>query len=146
MNGANTHGLDFDDGHTNGSAHPSGVVFPAVLAAAEQYGATPREIILAAVMGYDVMCRIAAAIRYGGTRFDAVDVHDAEREIEQQRGRFRENAGAPCRRHHCEPQLAAEKSRLQLAQLEQSHQVASSCGNFSAGSTTGGRYTARAFA
>jgi 2-methylcitrate dehydratase PrpD len=62
VNGANTHGLDFDDGHTNGSAHPSGVVFPAVLAAAEQYGASPQEIILAAVMGYDVMCRIAAAM------------------------------------------------------------------------------------
>src|SRR5262245_43344307 len=42
VNGANTHGLDFDDGHTNGSAHPSGVVFPAVLAAAEQHGAAPR--------------------------------------------------------------------------------------------------------
>jgi 2-methylcitrate dehydratase PrpD len=61
VNGANTHGLDFDDGHTNGSAHPSGVIFPAVLAAAEQYGATPQRIIVAAVMGYDVMCRIAAA-------------------------------------------------------------------------------------
>ena len=34
VNGANTHGLDFDDGHTNGSAHPSGVIFPAVLASA----------------------------------------------------------------------------------------------------------------
>jgi 2-methylcitrate dehydratase PrpD len=62
VNGANTHGLDFDDGHTNGSAHPSGVIFPAVLAAAEQYGAAPRQIILAAVLGYDVMCRIAAAM------------------------------------------------------------------------------------
>jgi 2-methylcitrate dehydratase PrpD len=61
VNGANTHGLDFDDGHTNGSAHPSGAVFPAVLAAAEQYAATPHQIILAAVMGYDVMCRIAAS-------------------------------------------------------------------------------------
>jgi 2-methylcitrate dehydratase PrpD len=61
VNGANTHGLDFDDGHTNGSAHPSGVIFPAVLAAAEQYGATPQQIIVASVMGYDVMCRIAAA-------------------------------------------------------------------------------------
>ena len=61
VNGANTHGLDFDDGHTNGSAHPSGAVFPAVLAAAEQYGSSPRDIVLAAVMGYDVMCRIAAA-------------------------------------------------------------------------------------
>src|ERR1051325_9362230 len=27
VNGANTHGLDFDDGHTNGSAHPSGAIF-----------------------------------------------------------------------------------------------------------------------
>jgi 2-methylcitrate dehydratase PrpD len=61
MNGANAHGLDFDDGHTNGSAHPSGAIFPAVLATAEQHGASPREIILAAVAGYDVMCRIAAA-------------------------------------------------------------------------------------
>jgi 2-methylcitrate dehydratase PrpD len=62
VNGANTHGLDFDDGHTNGSAHPSGAVFPAVLAAAEQYGSSPQQIIIAAVMGYDVMCRIAAAM------------------------------------------------------------------------------------
>jgi 2-methylcitrate dehydratase PrpD len=61
VNGANTHGLDFDDGHTHGSAHPSGAVFPAVLAAAEQYKSSPREIITAAVLGYDVMCRIAAA-------------------------------------------------------------------------------------
>src|SRR5678815_116136 len=61
VNGANTHGLDFDDGHTNGSAHPSGAVVPAVLAAAEQHGASPREIIVATVVGYDVMCRIAAA-------------------------------------------------------------------------------------
>ncbi|HWI13664.1 MAG TPA: MmgE/PrpD family protein [Burkholderiales bacterium] len=62
VNGANAHGLDFDDGHTNGSAHPSGAIFPAVLAAAEQYGAKPREVILAAVLGYDVMTRIAAAM------------------------------------------------------------------------------------
>jgi 2-methylcitrate dehydratase PrpD len=61
VNGANTHGLDFDDGHTNGSAHPSGAIFPAVLAAAQQYDAAPRQFVLAVVMGYDVMCRIAAA-------------------------------------------------------------------------------------
>lgn len=62
VNGANTHGLDFDDGHTNGSAHPSGAVFPAVLAAAQQSNATPQQIITASVIGYDVMCRIAAAM------------------------------------------------------------------------------------
>jgi len=68
VNGANTHGLDFDDGHTHASAHPAGAIFPAVLAAAQQHGSTPREIILAAVMGYDVMIRIAAAIHPASAR------------------------------------------------------------------------------
>ncbi|MBI4195076.1 MAG: MmgE/PrpD family protein [Betaproteobacteria bacterium] len=62
VNGANTHGLDFDDGHTNGSAHPAGAIFPAVLAAAEQHQASASEIALAVVLGYDVMLRIAAAM------------------------------------------------------------------------------------
>ena len=62
VNGANTHGLDFDDGHTQGSAHPAGVIFPAALAAAEQHAASPRDVILAVVLGYDVMLRLAAAM------------------------------------------------------------------------------------
>ena len=62
VNGANTHGLDFDDGTTHGSAHPSGAIFPAVLAAAEQHKASPREVVTAVVMGYDVMVRVAAAM------------------------------------------------------------------------------------
>lgn len=62
VNGANTHGLDFDDGYTRGSVHPAGAIFPAVLAAAEQHGSSAREILLAAVLGYDVMLRIAAAM------------------------------------------------------------------------------------
>lgn len=68
VNGANTHGLDFDDGHTHASAHPAGAVFPAILAVAEQHGSTPREILLAAVIGYDVMIRIAAAMHPGSAR------------------------------------------------------------------------------
>jgi 2-methylcitrate dehydratase PrpD len=62
VNGANTHGLDFDDGTTHGSAHPSGAIFPAVLAAAEQHGADAKAVMLAAALGYDVMVRIAAAM------------------------------------------------------------------------------------
>ncbi len=62
VTGANVHGLDFDDGHTHGSAHPAGVIFPAVLAVAQQRGASAREIVPAVVCGYDVMCRIAAAM------------------------------------------------------------------------------------
>jgi 2-methylcitrate dehydratase PrpD len=68
VNGANAHGLDFDDGHTNGSAHPSGVIFPAALAAAQQYNASPRQLVLAVVVGYDVMCRIAAAMHPASVR------------------------------------------------------------------------------
>lgn len=62
LNGSHAHGLDFDDGNTQGSAHPGGAIFPAVLAAAERHGAGPKEIITAAVVGYDVMLRIAATM------------------------------------------------------------------------------------
>jgi 2-methylcitrate dehydratase PrpD len=68
VNGANVHGLDFDDGHTHGSAHPAGVIFPAVLAATEQHGADARAIVLATVLGYDVMLRIAAAMHPASAR------------------------------------------------------------------------------
>lgn len=68
VNGANAHGLDFDDGHTHASAHPAGAIFPAILAAAEQHGRSPRDILLAAVIGYDVMIRIAAAMHPGSAR------------------------------------------------------------------------------
>jgi 2-methylcitrate dehydratase PrpD len=62
VTGANTHGLDFDDGHTHGSAHPAGVIFPAVMAVAQQRASSAQEIVAAVVCGYDVMCRIAAAM------------------------------------------------------------------------------------
>jgi len=62
LNGTSTHALDFDDGHTNGSAHPAGPNFPAVLAVAEQQGMDAKSVILATVMGYDIMLRISSAI------------------------------------------------------------------------------------
>lgn len=62
VNGANVHGLDFDDGYLQAAAHPGGAVFPAVLAAAEKHGASAREVISAVVVGYDVMLRIGSAI------------------------------------------------------------------------------------
>jgi 2-methylcitrate dehydratase PrpD len=68
VNGANVHGLDFDDGHTHGSAHPGGVIFPAALAAAEQHGADAKAIVVAVVSGYDVMLRIAAAMHPASAR------------------------------------------------------------------------------
>lgn len=62
VNGANVHGLDFDDGYLQAAAHPGGAVFPAVLAAAEQRKAGAQEIIAAVIVGYDVMLRIGGAM------------------------------------------------------------------------------------
>ncbi|MGH8663866.1 MAG: MmgE/PrpD family protein [Burkholderiales bacterium] len=62
LNGTSTHALDFDDGHTHGSAHPAGPNFPAVFAVAEQKARSAKEVILATVLGYDVMLRVASAI------------------------------------------------------------------------------------
>jgi len=62
LNGTSAHALDFDDGHTNASAHPGGPNFPAVLAVAEQKASTAKEVILATVLGYDVMLRVSSAI------------------------------------------------------------------------------------
>jgi 2-methylcitrate dehydratase PrpD len=68
VNGANVHGLDFDDGFTQGSCHPAGPILPAVMAAAQQSGASDQAIVAAAVTGYDVMCRIAAAMHPASAR------------------------------------------------------------------------------
>lgn len=62
VNGTSTHSLDFDDGHTQGSLHPAGPIFPAVMAAAEHRGADAKSIILAAVLGYDITIRISASM------------------------------------------------------------------------------------
>jgi len=62
VNGANVHGLDFDDGFTQGSVHPAGSVFSALMAAAQTTGASDRSIVAAAAAGYDITCRIASAI------------------------------------------------------------------------------------
>lgn len=62
LNGTSTHALDFDDGHTNASAHPAGPNFPSVLAVAEQKGLDAKRVILATVLGYDVMLRVSSAM------------------------------------------------------------------------------------
>jgi 2-methylcitrate dehydratase PrpD len=62
LNGTSAHALDFDDGHTNASAHPGGPNFPAVFAVAEQKGLDAKQVIVATVMGYDVMLRVSSAI------------------------------------------------------------------------------------
>lgn len=68
INGAAAHALDFDDGHTRGSAHPGGVIFSAALAAAEKRGVGAEDFIAGVVSGYDVMLRIASAMHPASAR------------------------------------------------------------------------------
>lgn len=63
--GALVHALDFDDTHAGGLVHPTAVVLPAVLAVGEAVGASGRDLVTAAVVGYETVCRIAAATPNG---------------------------------------------------------------------------------
>ena len=61
-NGVLSHAIDFDDSH-DALVHPSGVIFPAALAAAEYMGdVTGEDFITALVIGTDLSCRFTMAI------------------------------------------------------------------------------------
>lgn len=69
VNGTVAHGLELDDTFEEASLHPGVVVFPAVLAVADERGSSAREVLHASLIGYDVMCGIGvllgAAESYG---------------------------------------------------------------------------------
>jgi 2-methylcitrate dehydratase PrpD len=71
-NGALVHALDFDDTHAGGLVHATSVVLPAALAVGEQTKASGSDVLDAAVVGYETVCRIAAAAPHG---FHARGVH-----------------------------------------------------------------------
>lgn len=71
-NGALVHALDFDDTHAGGLVHATAVVLPAALAVGEQTRASGSDVLDAAVVGYETVCRIAAAAPHG---FHARGVH-----------------------------------------------------------------------
>ena len=58
VNGAASHFVEQDDLHNSSVLHPGTVVFPAVLAAAQDVGATGKELIAAAVAGYECGVRV----------------------------------------------------------------------------------------
>jgi 2-methylcitrate dehydratase PrpD len=58
-NGVLAHTLDYDDTHLPSIAHPSSTLVPAILAMAEALDADGREVIAAAVIGYEVCIRAA---------------------------------------------------------------------------------------
>lgn len=55
VNGAMSHALDFDDVNTAVQGHPSTVIVPTVMAAAEEVGASGKSAILAYFVGFEVM-------------------------------------------------------------------------------------------
>jgi 2-methylcitrate dehydratase PrpD len=57
VNGAASHVVEQDDLHNGSVLHPGTVVFPAVLAAAQEVGAPGRALIAAAVVGYEAGIR-----------------------------------------------------------------------------------------
>jgi 2-methylcitrate dehydratase PrpD len=60
VNGAASHVVEQDDVHNGAVFHPATVVFPAVLATAQQTGASGREVLVASVAGYEAGVRIGA--------------------------------------------------------------------------------------
>lgn len=58
VNGAASHFVEQDDLHNSSVLHPGTVVFPAVLAAAQDTGASGRALIAASVAGYECGVRV----------------------------------------------------------------------------------------
>ncbi|ASK33872.1 MmgE/PrpD family protein [Alloalcanivorax mobilis] len=58
VNGASSHVVEQDDLHNSSVLHPATVVFPAALAAAQDLGKSGRDLIVAAVAGYEAGIRI----------------------------------------------------------------------------------------
>ncbi|HVL33152.1 MAG TPA: MmgE/PrpD family protein [Actinomycetota bacterium] len=73
VNGTLAHALEFDDTHVESVVHPSAVVVPAALAVAEEVGTGGKEMLTAAIAGYEVAARIGAAApgRFGARGYDA---------------------------------------------------------------------------
>jgi 2-methylcitrate dehydratase PrpD len=63
--GALTHALDFDDTHAGGLVHATAVVLPAAFSVGQQVGAPGRDVLTAAVVGLETVCRVASAAPHG---------------------------------------------------------------------------------
>jgi 2-methylcitrate dehydratase PrpD len=61
VNGTNGHGIESDEGYTPGSMHPTSVVLPAVFALGQSLGVDAGRVRVAAAIGMELACRVAAA-------------------------------------------------------------------------------------
>jgi 2-methylcitrate dehydratase PrpD len=58
INGAASHFVEQDDLHNSSVLHPATVVFPAVVAAAQEIGASGRDVLVASIAGYECGVRV----------------------------------------------------------------------------------------
>jgi 2-methylcitrate dehydratase PrpD len=65
INGSAAHALDYDDVNMAMPGHPSVAILPGLLALAELKGSSGREVTTAFVAGYEIACRIGAALQPG---------------------------------------------------------------------------------
>jgi 2-methylcitrate dehydratase PrpD len=65
VNGTLAHGLDYDDTFMPGTLHPSASVLPTVLAAAERSGCSPRELLVAYVVGVEAATALSVLVPKG---------------------------------------------------------------------------------
>ncbi|MBI2859239.1 MAG: MmgE/PrpD family protein [Chloroflexi bacterium] len=61
-NASFAHGLEYDDTHRGSSTHVTCVVVPSAMAVGEREVADGRELVLAVVLGIDVMARVGASV------------------------------------------------------------------------------------
>jgi len=73
VNGAASHALDFDDVNLAMPGHPSVAILPALLALAEERGASGADVLTAFVAGYELQCRVGRVIAPG--HYDVLGFH-----------------------------------------------------------------------
>jgi 2-methylcitrate dehydratase PrpD len=73
INGASAHALDFDDVNLAMPGHPSVAILPALLALAEERGASGQKVLAAFVAGYELQCRIGRVLAPG--HYDVLGFH-----------------------------------------------------------------------
>jgi len=61
-NGLTGHVVEFDDGHRLAISHPGAIAVPTALAVAEYLGRTGKELLMAVVIGYELLIRLGMAI------------------------------------------------------------------------------------
>jgi len=64
VNGTASHALDFDDMNNTLGGHPSVPILPALIALADEIGASGRDFLAAYVAGFETECKVATGVHF----------------------------------------------------------------------------------